>query len=253
MRTSFFLFFAILACFSWSSFHNCSAQGNESPKKVLAVIGDAWHSAAPIYNHVVKKFESKGYQTDVVMDNKVPFEHFSDYDVIIISRYAYDNFTQFEKGVFQRPEGRVYTWINKEQEDALEQYVLNGGRVFFHHDGHCYYSQGGGISRLAKTNHKGHPPMIQVTMQPTGKLPELTAGIESFVVADEEFRMDLDEESTNVFLVSYSEQNGRTPQGWTHDYGKGIVLVFVPGHDRYSLENPMIGQCISNIVDYLDK
>lgn len=90
-------------------------------------------------------------------------------------------------------------------------------------------------------------------MKATGLIPELTQGITSFTVSDEEFRMDLDESKTTVFLESYSEANGRTPQGWAHDYGKGKVVVLVPGHDRYSLEHPMVDQCIANIVDWLSE
>ena len=38
-------------------------------------------------------------------------------------------------------------------------------------------------------------------------MPELTEGTEPFEVVDEEYRMEI-EPSTNVFLKSYSENNG---------------------------------------------
>ncbi len=187
------------------------------------------------------------------MDNSAPFEKLAEYDTIVISRYGYDNINQLKQGVFQKAEGKKLRWISPEQEDAIERFVKNGGRLFLHHDGHCYYSQNGGIERLAKTGHEGHPLKIPVTMKPTGLLPVLTEGVTDFEVSDEEFRMDLDESTTTVFLESYSETNGRTPQGWAHDYGKGKVVVFVPGHDRHSLESPMVDKCISNIVTWLSK
>ena len=150
---------------------------------------------------------------NVTMDNSVPFERLSEYDMVVLSRYGYDNINQLKQGLFMKQEGKKLRWMSPQQEDTLEQFVKEGGKLFLHHDGHCYYSEEGGIERLAKTDHRGHPPKIPVTMKPTGLLPELTHGIAPFTVSDEEFRMDLDESITTVFLESYSEANGRTPQG----------------------------------------
>jgi len=249
------IFFALSLVFlSVGAFAQNAAPVQSVPqKRVLAIIGDAWHCAAPIYNTIVKKFEAKGFACDVVMDNKVPFDRFSDYDIIVISRYAYDNFKQFEQHSFQKAHGKELVWISPKQENDLEEYVKAGGKIFLHHDGHSYYATDGGIYHLAKATHSGHPPMIPVTMRSTGIVPELTAGVEPFVVSDEEFRMELDETKTQVFLESVSEKNGRTAQGWTHSHGKGTVVVFVPGHDRYSLENPGVDKCLANIVEYLSK
>ncbi len=222
-------------------------------KKGLAILGDAWHAVAPLYKSIVKKMEAVGFEVDATMDNGVPFERLDDYHTIVISRYGYDNIRQLNLGLFQTAEGRKLRWMTPGQEDLIEQWVKDGGRLFMHHDGHCYYSDGGGIERLAKTSHGGHPPKVPVSMKPTGLLPELTQGVGAFTVSDEEFRMDLDESKTTVFLESYSKENGRTPQGWAHDYGNGKVVVFVPGHDRYSLEHRMVDQCLSNIVRWLSK
>ncbi len=229
------------------------ASQSKDQKKGLAILGDAWHAVAPLYKSIVKKMEAVGYQMDATMDNGVPFETLEEYHTIVLSRYGYDNINQLKQGVFQKAAGKKLRWITPEQEDAIEGWVKEGGHLFLHHDGHCYYSAQGGIERLAKTNHGGHPPKVSVSMKPTGLLPELTQGIAPFTVSDEEFRMELDETKTTVFLESYSEENGRTPQGWAHDYGKGKVVVFVPGHDRYSLEHPMVDQCISNIVTWLSQ
>lgn len=148
------------------------------------------------------------------------FETEAAYDTIVISRYGYDNINQLKQSLFQTAKGKKPRWISPEQEDAVERFVENGVNLFMHHDGHCYYSEKGGIERLAKTYHGGHPPQISVTMKPTGLLPELTQGIVPFFVSDEEFRMDLDESATTVFLASYSEENGRPPKAGPMITGK---------------------------------
>lgn len=151
-RLSLCLFVILL-----SSAVGVSAQ-SKNPKKGLAVLGDAWHAVAPLYKSIVKKMEAAGYEMDATMDNSVPFEKLIDYDTIVISRYGYDNITQLKQGLFQKAAGKKLRWITPEQEDAIERWVKDGGHLFMHHDGHCYYSEEGGIERLAKTSHAGHPP-----------------------------------------------------------------------------------------------
>ncbi len=39
--------------------------GNQ--KKGLAILGDAWHSVAPLYKSIVKKMEAAGYKMDAIL------------------------------------------------------------------------------------------------------------------------------------------------------------------------------------------
>ena len=222
-------------------------------KKALAILGDMWHCAAPLYSSIVVKLNNKGYKTDVIIDYNVPFDKLTEYDIIVLSRYANDNNRQFRENVYQKPEGRGYLWITPEQEKAIEDYVKAGGHLFLHHDGIGAYPKGGGITSLAKAFFIKHPPIIPITVKPTGEFAELTTGVEPFVITDEEFKLEMDESATTIFLESFSEQNGRAIQGWAHQYGKGKVAVFIPGHDRTSLENPMVNKCLTNIIEWLDK
>jgi type 1 glutamine amidotransferase len=141
-------------------------------------------------------------------------------------------------------------WVTRDQEKKLEEFVQNGGSLFMHHDGHCYYNENGAITRLAKATHDGHPEKIEIEIYPTGDMPELTEGIEPFKVLEEEFRMEI-QDSTTVFLKSHSQEHGTANQGWAHEYGKGRVVVLVPGHDTYALQHKMVRKLISNAIDYL--
>ena len=243
------LTFLILVCIPAmrASEHNTSNQG----KRGLAIIGDAWHCAAPLYQAIVKQMEAKGIQTDVVYDNDAPFDRLDDYDIIVISRYGMNDLYNFENGLFLKgPKTKENIWVTHNQENRLEEYVQNGGSLFMHHDGHCYYNKNGAITRLAKATHNGHPEKIEIEIYPTGDMPELSEGIEPFRINEEEFRMEI-QDSTTVFLKSHSEEHGTTNQGWAHEYGKGKVVVLVPGHDTTGLQHKMVRKLISNAVDYL--
>ena len=240
----------ILLCFTKLQADGFQTSNNQM--KGLAILGDAWHCAAPQYMFIVKQMEKKGIITDVVYDYDVPFDKLADYDIIVISRYGLNDLESFEGGYFLTPEWHKNKWLTGEQEKLIEEYVNQGGKLLLHHDAHAFYSENGSIAKLAKATHDGHPPAIKTKIYPTEELPELTKGVEAFEVVDEEFRMEIDE-STTVFLKSHSEKNGTTNQGWAHDYGKGKVVVLVPGHDINSFKNSMVKLLISNTLDYLNR
>jgi len=217
----------------------------------LAIIGDAWHAAAPLHRAIVRQMEAKGIQTDVVYDNNAPFEKFSGYEIIVISRYGMDDLYNFNNNLFNKdPKRKENIWVTNEQENKFEEYVRKGGKLFMHHAGHCYYNENGAITKLAKAIHEGHPERVEIEIYPTGNLPELTAGIQSFRIKDEEFRMEI-QDSTTIFLKSHSEEHGTSNQGWAHDYGKGKVVVVIPGHYSDGLDHKMVRKLISNAIDYL--
>jgi uncharacterized protein len=222
-------------------------------KKALAILGDAHHGVYPQYAAIVKELQKRGYKTDVILDYDVPFKAFPDYDMIVLSRYAYDDVILCKKYNFNFARGKDNLWLTEQQEQAFEDYVTAGGRLFLHHDGIGFYLKDRAISRLAKAFFITHPPVGTITVKPSGTFPELIENVKPFDIVDEEYVVEMDESKTDVFLESHSEKNGRFVQGWAHAYGKGKVAVLIPGHDRYVLFHPMVKQCIRNVIDWLEK
>ncbi|MDZ4699040.1 MAG: ThuA domain-containing protein [Rhodothermales bacterium] len=215
-------------------------------KKALAILGDFWHAVAPLHGAIVMQMEERGYATDIVLDYNVPFDKLAEYDLIVMSRYAVDDHRKLKE---KETDSRKYGWMTPAQEEAIEAYVSNGGHLFLHHDGIGFYPKDGAISRLAKAYFIMHPPATTITVVPTGNYAGLNNGVEPFIIKDEEYKLEIDSSATNVFMQSFSPENGRFFQGWAHDYGQGKVVVFVPGHDRYTLVLPMVRRSIGNILD----
>ncbi len=230
-----------------------AADRAKTKKKALAILGDAHHGAYPQYATIVKPLLKMGYKANVILDYDVPFEKLPDYDIIVLSRYAYNDVVLCEKYNFNFARGKDNMWLTADQEQAFEDYVKAGGSLFLHHDGIGFYLKDRAISRLAKAFFVTHPPVGDITVKPSGHFPELTKAVEPFDIMDEEYVVEMDETQTTVFLESHSENNGRFAQGWAHPYGKGKVAVLIPGHDRYVLFHPMVKQCIGNILAWLDK
>ena len=50
----------------------------------------------------IKKLKGRGYATDTIMDYAAPFDDFAKYDLIVLSRYAVDDFTLGHTGRVSR-------------------------------------------------------------------------------------------------------------------------------------------------------
>jgi type 1 glutamine amidotransferase len=227
--------------------------GGESQRKkrALVILGDAYHCVAPLYGALVSNLKRSGYAPVTIIDYSVPFDDFGSYDLIVLSRYAYDDVTFFrERDARPARKGRAF-WLTAEEEQKFEDYVKGGGRLFLHHDGIGFYPKDRAISRLAKAFFIKHPPIVEIEVSPTGTMPEMTEGVTPFKVADEEYQVEMDESRTSVFLESHSPQHGRAPQGWAHTYDEGKVAVLIPGHSHDVLMHPMVRRSIQNVVDWL--
>ena len=223
-------------------------------KRVLAIVGDAYHAPAYLDGALVGRLRQQGWEATTILDYNVPFNDFSRYDLIIQSREAHEYVKFFrDRDTHPNPGKDHPLWITLEQEQKYEDYVKAGGRIFFYHDGIGFHPKGGAVSRIAKAYFIRHPAIVSIEVKPTGKMPELTKGIETFTVADEEYELEMDESQTSVFMESHSPQHGRFPQGWAHTYGKGKVAVFIPGHNPATISHPMVQRTIQNVIAWLIK
>ena len=228
-----------------------ASRNQQNKKRALAILGDAYHCVAPLYAALVSNLKRRGYTPVTIMDYSVPFDDFESYELIVLSRYAYDDVMFFrERDTSPARKGRAL-WLTVDQEQKLEDYVKAGGRLFLHHDGIGFYPKDRAISRLAKAFFIKHPPIVEIEVSPTGKMPEMTEGVTPFKVADEEYQVEMDESQTSVFLESHSPQHGRAPQGWAHPYEEGKVAVLIPGHSHDVLKHPVVRRSIQNVIDWL--
>jgi hypothetical protein len=224
---------------------------DDDKKRVLAILGDAWHRVAPLDRHLVGKLRDKGWEAVVIMDYNVPWNDFDSYDLIILSREGRE-YVQYYRDRDTEPKADEPSyWLTKDQAQKFEDYVNAGGRMFLYHDGFGNYPCDYAVARVARSCFIRHPAIVEINVTPTGKMPELTEGVTPFVVADEEYEVDMDESKTNVFLESHSPEHGRAPQGWAHTYGEGKVAVLIPGHRMDTITDPSINRIVQNVLDWL--
>ena len=164
-------------------------------KRVLAILGDAYHAVAPLDAALVGRLRKIGYEAVTIMDYSVPWDDFGKYDLIILSREGREYVTYYRERDGNPPNNGQARWLTPAQEQKFEDYVNAGGRLFLYHDGFGAYPKGNGVSRVAKAYFIRHPAIVSINVSPTGKMTELTQGITPFTVADEEYQVEMDESS----------------------------------------------------------
>ena len=224
-----------------------------SKKRVLAILGDAYHSVAPLDSALVGRLRRSGWEAVTIMDYAVPWDDFGKYDLVILSREGREYVRYYKERDANPPNKGQARWLTPAQEQKFEDYVNAGGRLFLYHDGFGAYPKGNGVSRVARAYFIRHPAIVDINVTATGKMPELTAGVTPFTVADEEYQVEMDESQTSVFMESRSPEHGRAAQGWAHAYGKGKVAVLIPGHSVATITHPMVQRCIQNIIGWLTR
>lgn len=228
---------------------------NQAPdsrkKRVLAILGDAYHCVAPLDAALVARLRKSGWEAVTIMDYNVPWDDFAKFDLIILSREGREYPRFYRERDANPPNPGEARWLTPAQEQKFEDYVKAGGKLFLYHDGFGAYPKGNGVSRVARAYFIRHPAVVSINVTLTGKMPELAEGITPFTCADEEYQVEMDESLTSVFMESHSPEHGRAPQGWAHTYGKGKVAVLIPGHNVATINHPMIQRCIQNITGWL--
>ena len=219
-------------------------------KRVLAILGDAYHCVAPLDQALVGGLRRSGWEAVTIMDYNVPFDDFGKFDLIINAREGREYIKFYRDRDGNPPNKGEARWITPAQEQKYEDYVNAGGRFFSYHDGFSY-PKGNGISRVARAYFIRHPAIVEIKVTPTGKMPQLTEGVTPFTCSDEEYQVEMDESQTSVFIESHSPEHGRAPQGWAHSYGKGKVAVFIPGHSAQTISHPMVRRTIQNCIAWL--
>ncbi len=225
-------------------------RSDDDRKRVLAILGDGWHRVAPLDRHLVGKLRDVGWEAVVIMDYDVPWDDFESYDLIILSREGHE-FVEYYRNRDTDPDHERGYWLTRAESQKFVEYVEAGGSMFLYHDGFGNYPCDYGPAVVARACFIRHPAIVEINVTPTDEMPELTEGVTPFVVSDEEYEVDMDESTTNVFLESHSPEHGRSAQGWAHTFGDGKVAVLIPGHRMATIEHPMINRLDQNILDWL--
>jgi Trehalose utilisation len=156
------------------------------------------------------------------------------------------------------PMGKPEFWMKPEQGKAVRQFVENGGSALLLHN----------VTHIGLTNpdfrhvlgaaYAGHPAIRPFKVKVKNADHPITKGVRDFIVTDEQHYMEFDKDKKDILLetvnedgLTYRDLGSTAPGGWAHEYGKGRVCYFSPGHLITVLWNPEYVKLQHNAIRWL--
>ena len=246
---------------------------------VLALVGDRFHNMDYIRLHLKRLFG----------ELSLPFEYTANYEwfrsragtesalsrrrllcifrdgIIFPGGYVRpDSYSHYSKNLMaDPPDGPPSSWVNEEFGEVVEEFVRAGGALFcFHNALHIaqFSIKFRGVVRGA---YDGHPPERNWCVQTVCNGHPLLAGVEDFVVTDEQ-HFPLYEGHPSALLLrgvdtcgpGFVSESGtaRTCESvvaWAHEHGDGRVVVCTLGHNLDALWKPSAFQFQLNAMSWL--
>jgi len=198
-------------------------------KNIKAFLGDYYHPREPLENAVreaIKTLTNVTMEVNNFTENTIKNAIDSNPSLIIIGGENRLNPT----------DAKIHLWLTSAIDANLENYVANGGNLLVLHSGIASYPTNSLYRKMVKGHFVSHPPE-HVEVKYSSVRSDYPLVVEDFSVLDEFYVIEVDEDETNVFLKSFSEEFGVGYGGWGHNYKKGKVLVVVPTHNENGLKN----------------
>lgn len=189
-------------------------------KPIVAVPGDYWHSREMIEEALQAAERRLGNVRiqSVDTENELLEQLARRPAAVIIYRCR----------TLNGPDEEPKVWLSSAGEQAIVQYVANGGSILAWHSGLAFYEKESAYVEMLRGRFLHHPPMKHVDYI------DAVTGETIMTLFDEHYFVEVDEDRTEVFLYSLAGKD-RQIAGWMHTYGQGKVCCLAPAHDRAAL------------------
>lgn len=209
--------------------------------KVCAIVGDYYHDPEITVRALDRLPERERFEFAIHGERKgLPREAIEKSDILLLARMGR-----------LRPGKSEEFWLSESDERFVFDFVEQGGGLLALHAAIASYPPDGPLHSLLHGRFLYHPPLhpaVQYAIaQPAG---EITLGVDSFTVEDEQYFVELEAGVTEILLMSQTREHGESPAGWAHESGAGRVCVLVPGHTEVAMLHPMMQKLLQNALDW---
>ena len=212
--------------------------------KALILAGDHYHNPNDAFQGIGSVLEKGGLAVECTTDfAALGQEMLADKSLFVILRDG----IEFPNG---REAGPV-AWMQPEQEEAIEQFVLAGGGFMPLHNAGWAYPWKGGYRRTMGGYYVGHPAIARFKVEVVNKNHPITAGVEPYEIVDEQHFLWFDYDRVEVLLVSQGQDGRQSVAGWAYEYGVGRVAYLANGHTLEILQHPTYQKLLRNAALWL--
>ncbi len=254
--------------------------GHGTRAGALALIGDRYHNADYIRLHLKRLFA----EADAEFEYTVNYEWFTDSGAVALLGgrrllCLFRDGLTFPGGYVgpeacshyilnlmdDPPESPRQTWVTAEFSSAVSDFVLNGGSLFCFHNTLAIACFDEKFRRVAGGAYDGHPPERNWRVVPAQSGHPLLSGVEEFVITDEQHFPLYDRPQENILLrgvnsdgLAFESDSGLPAScdsivAWSHEYGRGKVVVCTIGHNLDALRKPSALRFQLNALSWLLK
>lgn len=259
------------------------AQGSAAPEapaargdnrqRVLALIGDRYHNSDYIRVSLDRLFK----ELNLPVDYTTNYDHLSrgllqHYQLFVCLRDGMiwpggylgpDAYSCYERDLENRsdfPKETPETWITEEQGGALKDFVASGNGFYALHNSSHISLSSKSYREVMGGAYVGHPPLRPFRVRVTRKDHPVTAGVQDFMVNDEQHFVVYDKDPANILLraenidgLQYENHGRESISAWAHEYGKGRVVFTAVGHNIHAMWQPEYLKVQKNAVRWLLK
>lgn len=248
MTRFFVLFAAALSLATALSAQNTSEVYMSADRpRALALIGDRYHSPVHIRD---------GLKGPLALEN-IPVVYIENHEALTAETLEnFDLLIFFKDGMIWpngHKRGSQVIWMTDEQQQAISDFVHNGGAFLALHNSHGIYPEGGPYYELFGGDYGGHPAPEEFTIRIENKDHPITAGVEDFMTFDEQHMSKYYLDREHLLMRNISKANKSAPAGWWRELGKGRFCYLAPGHTPEALGHPMMQRLIRNAVRWLTR
>lgn len=247
--------------------------GSKSKPRALALVGDRYHNPDYIRVSLNKVFN----ELDIPIDYTIQYDQISasllqQYQLLLILRDGMiwpngylgpDAYAAYEADLETPksfPEPEPVTWITEEQGAAIKDFVSAGNGLYALHNCSHISLSSKNYREVMGGAYIGHPPLRPFRVKATENKHPITAGIDAFIVNDEQHYVSYDKdpkhailEAENIDGLDFEGRGTRSVSGWAYDFGKGRVVFTAVGHTIHAMWNPQYLEIQKRSVRWLLK
>lgn len=209
--------------------------------RALALIGDRYHSPIYIRDGLAPAFLRENVPVTFIENTEaLTAEALKDYQLLVILRDGMN----WPNG-YDQPHVK---WMTDAQQQAIWDFVNNGGGFLPLHNAQGIYPPGGLYYKLLGGDYGGHPKPYVFTVRVENHNHPVAAGVEDFEIFDEQHMCKYYLDQEHLLLRSIARDNTAAPAGWWREVGKGRLCYLAPGHTPEALGHPMMQRLLRNAI-----
>ena len=216
----------------------------KSTSSALFLAGDRYHDPQIAFDGVMPLMETAGLATHSTSDyTQITGANLTGKRLLVLHRDG----MLFPNGDDQP----AVRWMTREQESAIEDFVLAGGSFLALHNAGWDYPFDGPYRRVLGGYYLTHPAIARFQVRVVDQAHPVTQGVENYEIEDEQHWLWWDYDRVTLLLTNHGTDGRQSAAGWAYQHGQGRVVFLANGHTPEAHAHPQFMRLKKNAIRWL--